>query len=71
MIWVLLLQIPIFETRSDGRDNLLGALIMAGHYCIPEVRKYAQKSTRHVRVFAAVFTEKCTEGVTTDKSSTY
>ncbi|XP_013409896.1 L-asparaginase-like [Lingula anatina] len=30
-------QIPIFETRSDGRDNLLGALIMAGNYCIPEV----------------------------------
>ncbi|XP_013409844.1 L-asparaginase-like [Lingula anatina] len=30
-------QIPIFETRSDGRDNLLGALIMAGNYKIPEV----------------------------------
>ncbi|XP_023932690.1 L-asparaginase-like [Lingula anatina] len=30
-------QIPIFEIRSDGRDNLLGALIMAGNYCIPEV----------------------------------
>ena len=34
---LILLQIPIFETRSDGRDNFLGALIMAGHYCIPEV----------------------------------
>jgi lysophospholipase len=33
-------QIPIFETRSDGRDNFLGALIMAGHYCIPEVSVY-------------------------------
>ncbi|XP_023932689.1 L-asparaginase-like isoform X2 [Lingula anatina] len=30
-------QIPIFETRSDGRDNLLGALIMAGNSKIPEV----------------------------------
>lgn len=30
-------QIPIFEIRSDGRDNFLGALIMAGTYCIPEV----------------------------------
>ena len=30
-------QIPIFETRSDGRDNFLGALIMAGNYSIPEV----------------------------------
>ncbi|KAI0222932.1 L-asparaginase [Lamellibrachia satsuma] len=33
-------QIPIFETRSDGRDNFLGALIMAGHYVIPEVTIY-------------------------------
>lgn len=30
-------QIPIFEIRSDGRDNFLGALIVAGSYCIPEV----------------------------------
>lgn len=30
-------QIPIFEARSDGRDNFLGALIVAGTYCIPEV----------------------------------
>jgi len=33
-------QIPIPEMRSDGRDNLLGALYMAGHYCIPEVCLY-------------------------------
>ncbi|CAH1788044.1 unnamed protein product [Owenia fusiformis] len=33
-------QIPIFETRSDGRDNFLGALIIAGHYNIPEVTLY-------------------------------
>ncbi|ELU00495.1 hypothetical protein CAPTEDRAFT_167074 [Capitella teleta] len=33
-------QIPIFETRSDGRDNFLGALILAGCYHIPEVTIY-------------------------------
>ncbi|XP_074662168.1 L-asparaginase-like [Tubulanus polymorphus] len=33
-------QIPIFETRSDGRDNFLGALMLAGHYCIREVTIY-------------------------------
>uniref|UniRef100_A0A2P2HVG8 asparaginase n=1 Tax=Hirondellea gigas TaxID=1518452 RepID=A0A2P2HVG8_9CRUS len=31
-------QIPLFETRSDGRDNFIGSLIMAGCYSnIPEV----------------------------------
>ncbi|KAK0059834.1 L-asparaginase [Biomphalaria pfeifferi] len=30
-------QIPIFETRSDGRDNFLSSLIIAGNYSIPEV----------------------------------
>ncbi|XP_052699025.1 L-asparaginase-like isoform X2 [Crassostrea angulata] len=30
-------QIPIFEVRSDGRDNFLSSLIMAGLYNIPEV----------------------------------
>ena len=30
-------QIPAFETRSDGRENLVGALIIAGNFCIPEV----------------------------------
>jgi len=33
-------QIPCFETRSDGRDNLVGALILAGNHCIPEVSVY-------------------------------
>ena len=31
-------QIPIFELRSDGRDNFLSALVIAAHYDIPEVR---------------------------------
>lgn len=30
-------QIPIFETRSDARDNLTSSLIIAGLYDIPEV----------------------------------
>ena len=33
-------QIPAFETRSDGRDNLVGALIIAGNFSIPEVTVY-------------------------------
>ncbi|VEL25836.1 unnamed protein product [Protopolystoma xenopodis] len=34
-------QIPIFEIRSDGRDNFLGALLLAGgDYSIPEVTVY-------------------------------
>lgn len=33
-------QIPCFETRSDGRDNFVGALIIAGNYNIPEVCVY-------------------------------
>lgn len=30
-------QIPVFEPRSDGRDNFLNALIIAGNYVVPEV----------------------------------
>ncbi|KAH8022701.1 hypothetical protein HPB51_001922 [Rhipicephalus microplus] len=30
-------QIPIYEARSDGRDNLLDALVIAGNHVIPEV----------------------------------
>ncbi|XP_037278695.2 L-asparaginase [Rhipicephalus microplus] len=30
-------QIPVFEPRSDGRENLLNALIIAGNYVVPEV----------------------------------
>ena len=33
-------QIPSFETRSDGRDNFVGALILAGNFNIPEVSVY-------------------------------
>ncbi|KFM59624.1 L-asparaginase, partial [Stegodyphus mimosarum] len=30
-------QIPLYEARSDGRDNFMNSLIIAGNYCIPEV----------------------------------
>uniref|UniRef100_A0A4W5S1V9 asparaginase n=1 Tax=Hucho hucho TaxID=62062 RepID=A0A4W5S1V9_9TELE len=33
-------QVPIYEMRNDGRDNLLGALLIAGQFIIPEVCLY-------------------------------
>ena len=33
-------QIPVSEVRSDGRENLIGALIVAGCYDVPEVSVY-------------------------------
>jgi len=30
-------QAPIFELQNDATDNLLGSLIVAGHFMIPEV----------------------------------
>jgi lysophospholipase len=33
-------QIPIEELRNDAQDNLLGALLVAGHFVIPEVTVY-------------------------------
>ncbi|CAL8370411.1 unnamed protein product [Boreogadus saida] len=33
-------QVPIYDLWSDGRDNLLGALLLAGVYNIPEVCLY-------------------------------
>ncbi|XP_067411254.1 60 kDa lysophospholipase [Emydura macquarii macquarii] len=33
-------QVPIYELRNDGRANLLGALLFAGQFVIPEVCLY-------------------------------
>ncbi|XP_075569068.1 60 kDa lysophospholipase [Pelecanus crispus] len=33
-------QVPIYELQNDGRDNLLGALLFAGQFVIPEVCLY-------------------------------
>eukprot|EP00039_Didymoeca_costata_P015039 m.249767 g.249767 ORF g.249767 m.249767 type:complete len:123 (-) comp16141_c0_seq17:3764-4132(-) len=30
-------QVPLKEQRNDGASNLQGALLIAGHYIIPEV----------------------------------
>lgn len=37
MVTETILQIPIFEARSDGVDNFVSSLIIAGGYAIPEV----------------------------------
>ena len=51
-------QIPAFETRSDGRDNLVGALIIAGNFSIPEVTVYfnhkLMRGNRTVKVSSAL-----------------
>ena len=50
-------QIPCFETRSDGRDNFVGALILAGNYHIPEVcvyfRHQLMRGNRTIKVSAS------------------
>ncbi|EMP28052.1 60 kDa lysophospholipase, partial [Chelonia mydas] len=33
-------QVPIYELRNDGRANLLGALLIAGQFVIPEVKAF-------------------------------
>jgi L-asparaginase len=33
-------QLPLFATRNDARENLINALLIAGHYTIPEVCIY-------------------------------
>ncbi|KAG8222018.1 hypothetical protein J437_LFUL002779, partial [Ladona fulva] len=38
--WICLaedIKLPIFEPRSDAKDNLLESIIIAGNYVIPEV----------------------------------
>ena len=35
--FVDMFQVPISELRNDARDNILGSLILAGQYVIPEV----------------------------------
>ncbi|KAK7153418.1 hypothetical protein R3I93_011354 [Phoxinus phoxinus] len=44
-------QLPIYQLRTDGRDNLLVALLLAGQFIIPEVCLYFnQKLYRGNRV---------------------
>ena len=37
---VLFTQYALSDHLNDGRQNLLGAIMIAGHYVIPEVCKY-------------------------------
>uniref|UniRef100_A0A672NL16 asparaginase n=1 Tax=Sinocyclocheilus grahami TaxID=75366 RepID=A0A672NL16_SINGR len=52
-------QVPIYEMRNDGRDNLLGALLIAGQFVIPEVCLYFHhklyRGNRVTKVDAASF----------------
>ncbi|XP_078090184.1 60 kDa lysophospholipase [Mustelus asterias] len=53
-------QIPIYEMRNDAYDNLLGALLIAGQYVIPEVGLYFQhklyRGNRVKKIDAGSFT---------------
>lgn len=62
MLFYDLLQVPIYEMRNDGRDNLLGALLIAGQFVIPEVSRggrdtsswsstHTQLTTCHLHLF--------------------
>ncbi|KAG5669594.1 hypothetical protein PVAND_017481 [Polypedilum vanderplanki] len=52
-------QIPIFETRTDGKDNFMSALIIAGNYIIPEVCVFFNsklfRGNRVIKVSSASF----------------
>ncbi|XP_070268113.1 60 kDa lysophospholipase isoform X1 [Myotis yumanensis] len=56
-------QVPIHALWSDGRENLLGALLMAGQYVIPEVCLFFQnqlfRGTRVTKVDARKFAAFC------------
>jgi 60kDa lysophospholipase len=52
-------QIPIFETRSDGKDNFMSALILAGNYVIPGKRpQFFDSPHSHIHFFF-LFIEVC------------
>ncbi|XP_078262605.1 60 kDa lysophospholipase isoform X1 [Rhinoraja longicauda] len=52
-------QVPIYQMRNDGHDNLLGALLIAGQFVIPEVCLYFQhklyRGNRVTKIDAASF----------------
>ncbi|XP_012579815.1 PREDICTED: 60 kDa lysophospholipase [Condylura cristata] len=56
-------QVPIHALWSDGRENLLGALLMAGLYVIPEVCLFFQnqlfRGTRVTKVDSRRFAAFC------------
>ena len=42
------------EVRNDGIENLLGALLIAGHFKIPEVSRSLYDHCSEIRVDAAI-----------------
>ncbi|XP_019374036.1 PREDICTED: 60 kDa lysophospholipase isoform X1 [Gavialis gangeticus] len=56
-------QVPIYELRNDGRANLLGALLFAGQFVIPEVCLYfyhkLYRGNRVTKVDAGSFSAFC------------
>nr|XP_051690904.1 60 kDa lysophospholipase isoform X2 [Oryctolagus cuniculus] len=56
-------QVPIHALQSDGRENLLGALLMAGQFVIPEVCLFFQnqlfRGNRATKVDARRFAAFC------------
>ncbi|XP_054423659.1 60 kDa lysophospholipase [Pteronotus mesoamericanus] len=56
-------QVPIHKLWNDGRENLLGALLMAGQYVIPEVCLFFQnqlfRGTRVTKVDTRGFSAFC------------
>lgn len=52
-------QLPIYETRTDGKDNFTSALILAGNYVIPEVCVFfgtkLMRGNRTIKVSTASF----------------
>ena len=49
-------QIPAFETRSDGRDNLVGALIMANLHNIYTLSTIYTISTHYLYTICTIYT---------------
>ncbi|KAM5338509.1 60 kDa lysophospholipase [Glossophaga mutica] len=56
-------QVPIHALWNDGRDNLLGALLLAGQYAVPEVCLFFQnqlfRGTRVTKVDTRGFSAFC------------
>ena len=56
-------QAPMFELQNDATDNLLGSLIIAGHFMIPEVCLFFNyklfRGNRTTKISASEFAAFC------------
>lgn len=48
-------QIPIFETRTDGKDNFTSGLILAGNYVIPGKRINRDNCINEIEIKTTLF----------------